>query len=78
MLSALRAWRKKDVPLSPEAREKAELAKLINEIGIARFHGRVMSGVIGNGGLAYQVIDEYVARAARPGPVVRALKLISS
>lgn len=77
MPSLLVSWRKAEV-LSPEAREKAELARTMKEIGIARFFGRYMSGILSNDRLAMEVMNEHVREAERQGPVVRFMKALFS
>ena len=66
---------RKDISLTPEAQQKAALAKTLEDVGLARFFGRYMSGVIDEK-LAMDVMNEHIRKAERQGPVVRALKII--
>jgi len=70
------AWQKKLEIVTPEAQEKAALVKMLEDIGIARFHGRYISGVLSNDSLAQEFMCVHFRKAERRGPIVTALKIV--
>lgn len=77
-MGLFQSWRCQEAPQTLEQLEKAELAKTLDDIGLARFFGRYMSGVLSNDQLALEVIKEHRQKAEDQGTATRVLKAIFS
>lgn len=74
MVRLFEAWRRHQAP-TPQDLEKQRLAALLDEIGICRFHSRIAAGLIPQEP-AREVVDEYIRKCKRQGPIVSVLKAI--